>query len=84
MACKCSSKKSTEIKLTEEQEKILRALAEASEPIACKDISAATDIPSKSVSCRIKSLKNKGLVESPQRCRYQATEAGRQFISASC
>ncbi len=84
MACKCSSKKSTEIKLTEEQEKILRALAEATEPIACKDIAAATDIPSKSVSCRLKSLKTKGLIESPQRCRYTATDAGKKFVSATC
>ena len=36
--------------LTEEQRKILEALASAKEPIASKDISEATGIPSKSVS----------------------------------
>ncbi len=84
MGCKCSSKKSSQISLTEEQQQILKALAEAAEPIACKDISESTGIPSKSVSCRLKSLRNKGLVDSPQRCRYVATDSGRSVAAASC
>ena len=84
MGCKCSSKNSGKITLTEEQEKILAALAQADEPIACKDIAESTGIPSKSVSCRIKSLRNKGLVDSPARCRYVATESGRKLAAASC
>lgn len=84
MGCKYSSKKSGKITLTEEQEKILKALAEAGEPVACKDISEGTGIPSKSVSCRIKTLRNKGLVDSPVRCRYVVTETGRNLTTASC
>ncbi len=83
MACKCKKKGGKEIKLTEEQEKILRAMAEMEGPVASKDISEATGIPSKSLSCRIRSLKTKGLLESPARCKYEITEAGRQLIASS-
>jgi predicted transcriptional regulator len=83
MVCKCRSTKST-LSLTEEQQRILAALAEASEPVACKDIAESTGIPSKSVSCRLKTLRNKGLVDSPQRCRYAATDSGRSLAAASC
>ncbi len=82
MGCKCGSKKNKEIKLTEEQEKILKAVAQMEGPVATKDISEATGIPSKSLSCRISALKKKGLLESPQRCRYQITEAGKNLVSA--
>ncbi len=84
MACKSSSKKSGDITLTEEQQKILAALAAATEPIACKDIAENTGIPSKAVSCRLRSLRSKGFVDSPARCRYMATETGRSIVAASC
>ncbi len=67
--------------LTEEQKKILEALAGAKEPIAIRDISAATGIPCKSVSCRIRSLKNKGYIESPARCKYTITGAGKSVLA---
>ncbi|NPA94803.1 MAG: winged helix-turn-helix transcriptional regulator [Thermodesulfobacteria bacterium] len=82
MACKCKKKGEKEIKLTEEQEKILRAMAEMDGPVASKQISEATGIPTKSLSCRIRSLKNKGLLDSPARCKYEITEAGRQLVGA--
>lgn len=83
MGCKCSSKKKDKaVSLTEEQAKILKAMAEMEGPVASKDISAATGIPSKSLSCRIRSLKTKGLVESPARCKYVITEQGRQLASS--
>ncbi len=67
--------------LTEEQKKILEALAKVSEPVATKDIAEATGIPSKSVSCRLRSLKNKGYIESPARCKYSITDTGRSEVS---
>ncbi len=79
MGCKCGSKKG---QLTEEQEKILKAVAQADGPVATKDIAEATGIPSKSVSCRISALKKKGFLESPARCKYQITDAGKQAIGA--
>ncbi len=84
MACKCGSNGGKkEIKLTEEQAKILKALSEMEGPVASKDIAEATGIPSKSLSCRIRSLKDKGLVQSPARCRYEVTEKGRE-MAGSC
>ncbi len=79
MGCKCKSKSEKEIKLTKEQEKILKAMAKMDGPVRSKDISEATGIPSKSLSCRIRSLKNKGLLDSPERCKYELTETGRQL-----
>ena len=80
MACKCGAKSKQEVKLTEEQAKILKAVAEMDGPVATKDISEATGMPSKSISCRISALKKKGFIESPARCKYQITDAGRQAI----
>jgi predicted transcriptional regulator len=74
MGCKCGSKG-----LTEEQKKILKAMAEMGE-CASKDIAEATGIPGKSVSCRLTSLKKKGYIESPKRCRYVITDTGREQI----
>ncbi len=82
MACKRKKKGDKEIQLTEEQKKILLAMAEMQGPVASRDIAEATGIPSKSLSCRIRSLKTKGLLESPARCKYEITEAGRQLIGA--
>ncbi len=82
MVCKCDKKGEKEIELTEEQERILRAMAGMECPVASRDISKATGIPSKSLSCRIRSLKTKGFLHSPARCRYELTDAGRQFAGS--
>lgn len=75
MGCKCGSKE-----LTDEQKKILKAMAEMGDACACKDIAGATGIPGKSVSCRLTSLKKKGYIESPKRCKYVVTDAGREAL----
>lgn len=77
MGCKCGTGKS---ELTEEQEKILKAMVDIGEICACKDIAEATGIPSKSVSCRLKSLRTKGYIQSPQRCKYEVTDSGRSVV----
>ncbi len=82
MACKRKKTGEKELRLTEEQKRILMAMAEMEGPVASKDIAEATGIPSKSLSCRIRSLRTKGLLDSPSRCKYEITEAGRQAIEA--
>jgi len=78
MACKTKSKGNNgKITLTEEQEKVLKAIAAQEGPVTTKEISEATGIATKAISCRIQSLKKKGLVASPARCRYEATETGK-------
>ena len=66
--------------LTDEQKNILTAMANQADPCACKEIAAASGMESKSVSCKLTALKNKGYVESPARCKYAITEAGRAAI----
>ena len=69
------------LKLTEEQERILRAMYEMEGPITTKQISEATGLTSKSISCRIRSLKTKGLIESPARCKYEITDSGKAAVA---
>ena len=78
MACK---KKCAPKPLTEEQKQVLKALADCDEACATKDIAAATGLESKAVSCRITSLKKKGLIISPARCRYEITGEGKKAIN---
>ncbi len=66
--------------LTDEQKKVLEAIAQNEGPCSTKDIAAATGLTSNAVSCRIRTLKNKGLVESPQRCKYIITEEGKAAL----
>lgn len=77
MGCGCAKKG-----LTEEQKKVLQAVAESAGACATKDIAAATGLDAKVVSCRITDLKKKGYVDSPERCRYGITEEGRSAMTA--
>ncbi len=77
MACK---KKNGGINLTEEQGNVLKAMVASEGPVSSKDIAEATGLAPKSVSCRIQALKKKGLVESPVRCKYEVTDAGKAAV----
>ncbi|MEN8141455.1 MAG: ArsR family transcriptional regulator [Thermodesulfobacteriota bacterium] len=76
MACKSCSAKS----LSDEHKEILQAMATMVEPSACKDIAAAIGQESKKVSCKLTSLKKKGYIQSPVRCKYEITSAGKSAI----
>ena len=76
MSCACGSSS-----LTDEQKKILEAMAQSEEPCGSKEIAAATGLESKAISCRITALKKKGLVESPVRCKYTITADGRSALA---
>jgi predicted transcriptional regulator len=67
--------------LTEEQKQVLEAFAKSESPCGSKDIATATGLESKAVSCRITSLKKKGFLNSPVRCKYEITDDGRKEIS---
>lgn len=67
--------------LTVEQKKILHALAESEAPCGSKDIVEATGLDKKVVSSKVAAMKKKGLVDSPVRCKYGVTEAGKKAIS---
>jgi Mn-dependent DtxR family transcriptional regulator len=69
-----------EIELTEELKSILKVLNKESEPLGGKDIEAKTGLSGSQVPGRIKKLKDAGLVDSPVRCKYAITEAGRKKL----
>jgi len=76
----CATKCGCKSELTEEQKKILTAMAGQNEPCACKEIAAASGMESKALSCKLTALKNKGYIDSPARCKYAITAAGRAAI----
>lgn len=81
MTCACG--KTCETNLSDEQKKILTALGQSQEPCGSKEIAAATGLDSKAVGCKVTALKNKGLVDSPVRCKYSLTQAGRLALGVS-
>lgn len=76
MGCQCSCKK----EITDEQKKILQAMAVMKTACASQDIAAATGIDGKSVGSHLKTLKTKGYVGSPARCKYEITADGKAAI----
>jgi predicted transcriptional regulator len=73
--------KSEMTQLSAEQKKILETLAAAEHPCGSKDLAAATGLEPKVISSRVATLKKTGLVDSPVRCKYGVTKAGREAIS---
>lgn len=59
---------------------ILQALAQSDGPCGSKDIALATGLDKKVVSEQIADLKSKGLVDSPVRCKYGITSAGKASL----
>ena len=82
MGC-CKTKCKKNEGLSEEHHKILTAMAGQNDPCGCKDIAEASGMASPSVSCKLKSLKSKGFVDSPARCKYAITKAGKTALAAS-
>ena len=63
--------------LSEKQLEVLKALASVTDPCGSKDIAASTSLEAKQVSSQITALKKKGFVDSPVRCKYSITAAGK-------
>ena len=67
--------------LTPEQKQILEALASADKPYGNKDLVEATGLDRKVISSKVAAMKKAGLVDSPARCKYGVTGAGKKAIS---
>lgn len=76
MSCKCGCGND----MSEEQKKILIVMAGMASPCGSKDIANATGIESKEVTNAIKTLKAKGYIGSPGRCKYEITTEGKSAI----
>lgn len=63
--------------LDTEAKKVLKAMKAVAEAAAPKQIAEAAGMDGKKVSEIIQSLKAHGLVESPVRCKWALTEAGK-------
>ena len=72
--CSCGSSSKGDSKL------ILEALAKSEGPCGSKDIAQATGLDKKVVSDEIAALKKQGFVDSPVRCKYGITPAGKASL----
>lgn len=70
MVCKTSG-------MSDNNRKILDALASGDGPWSNKEVAEMAGLEAKQVSCAMGSLKKQGLVDSPVRCKYVITEAGK-------
>jgi predicted transcriptional regulator len=77
--CGCSCTSSNKV-TGGESKLILEALAKCEGPCGSKDIAQATGLDKKVVSDQITELKKKGLVDSPVRCKFGITPAGKASI----
>ena len=60
--------------MSENAEKVLKAMKEAGKPVRPGDVAKTLGIDSKDVSKAIAVLKKEGKVHSPKRCFYAPTE----------
>lgn len=63
-----------------DSKQILEALAKCEGPCGSKDLVQATGLDKSVVSDQLASLKKQGLVDSPVRCKYGITLAGKAVI----
>lgn len=74
MACKSDG----DWKMDQDQEKILAALNGMSDPASGKQIAGEAGLDAKIVSKKMKTLKTKGFIDSPVRCKYAITDLGKK------
>ncbi|MGL1930549.1 MAG: hypothetical protein OCC45_02185 [Desulfotalea sp.] len=67
--------------LTEEQRAILDALVKIDGPCGTKDIAAESGLETKVISSKMGTLKKKGYVGNPARCKYGITDEGKSALT---
>jgi len=67
-------------KATAEDKKVLKALSGAKDPMSNKQVAESAGLESKKVSAAMSALKKEGLVDSPVRCKYSITAAGKKAL----
>jgi Mn-dependent DtxR family transcriptional regulator len=63
--------------LNDEHKAILNELKSITDPVGAKDLAIKLNMDPKIVTARIKTLKTKGFVDSPIRCKYAITPQGK-------
>ncbi len=78
MGCsRCGTKET----INDQQRQILKTLAKSAAACGSKDIAAAVKLEPKQIGSQLTTLKKKGYVASPVRCKYEITEAGKSAIA---
>lgn len=78
--CGCGAGKAEKMAAADSSKTILQALAKCGGPCGSKELIEATGLDKKVVTDEIAALKKKGLVDSPVRCKYGITEAGKAAL----
>jgi|UniRef100_A0A7V3KMP1 Mn-dependent DtxR family transcriptional regulator len=60
------------------EKKILGVLKNASQPMGCGDIAKALNVEVAKVMGKLRGMKTKGLVDSPEKGKYVITEEGKK------
>lgn len=71
---------SKELVLDEDLKSILKALAKMKSPAGNSDLEKASGIEKTKLASKIKKLKDAGLVDSPERCKYSITPEGKKKV----
>ena len=69
-----------ELVLDSELKSILKALSKMKEPAGNSEIEKASGIDKTKLAPKMKKLKDAGLIDSPERCKYSITAAGKKKI----
>ena len=60
--------------------KVLNAMSEMTKPASGKEIASASGVEATVIGKKIQILKSAGLVDTPVRCKYAITDAGKKEI----
>lgn len=60
--------------------KILGVLANSQTPMGCGEVAKALGVEVAKVMAKLRSLKNKGLADSPEKGKYVITEEGKKLV----
>ncbi|MGB9823941.1 MAG: winged helix-turn-helix domain-containing protein [Candidatus Hydrothermia bacterium] len=60
--------------------KILEVLQNASQPMGCGEIGKAAGLETAKVMAKLRSMKTKGFVDSPEKGKYVITEEGKKLV----
>mgnify|MGYP000164962764 CR=1 FL=1 len=59
---------------------ILRVLAEVDTPLTAREIASKINIDVRKIVAKLRKLRNRGLIEVPEKGRYKITDEGRSII----
>lgn len=59
---------------------ILRVLAEVDTPLTAREIASKINIDVRKIVAKLRKLRNRGLIEVPEKGRYKITDEGRNII----